>query len=470
MWTEIIVGFVIVLVMMLIGILLAIQVLGYEDRLDLLSIAFPLGSGIYTWLLFIISWTGIRLGILTHLVLGFVLLFFGGTFLLKGKSNFPSQRRGGIGSIARPEQAMLFARVVCLIFVLLMVSLAIGRSYSSWDAMAIWSVKGYGIALEGTILAASDWGEFGLNYPLNTPLLIATFETLGGDRLPGSKAVFPLYYLSLGLGCFIFFSRNKLKLPFAVLGALLVCSTPLVFEHGTIGYANLPFGVFLALGVFHAIRGVLDGDRGRQFVSGILLAFATWTRPEGTIVVLGVILTLYLAFKVSRHGEVHWRYWFGPIVLIAGPWLVFSSQYATDNMIVTATKLAIASIKDGQLRLSSFYRISRFMIRQLLTPSIWGVMFPLGAILLTLNFKKIRPREFPEGFAILLTASAVTLSTVFHFYFVSFLGTLPSWLPTSANRMFLPAAILLASWIFLLAGRELEYGVTVQSQMDSSRE
>lgn len=469
MWIEILIGLIAILLLLLFGILLAILILGDEDRLDLLSIAFPLGSGVYTWFLFLISWMGIRLTAFTLLTTGILLLLITSILLVvKRKWSNASPQKRKFRHFDRVQLSTLFAGVVFAVFVVFAVVIAVGRSYSSWDAMAIWSVKGYGIARGETIFAGANWGEFGLNYPLNTPLLIATFEILGVDQLPGSKTIFPLLYSSLILGFFVFLTRRRLRVPFAGLGALFIATTPLIFEHGTIGYANLPFGVFLALGVFHAIRGFLDGDRRRQIVSGILLALAGWTRPEGVLIVPIVIVALFLALKISRRGEIHWRYWLMPIVIIVGPWLVFARLYSEDSLLLTAAKEALTAIGDGHLRLDSFYLTARYMLRQLLTPPIWGVLFPVALILLVLNLSKLRPREYPDIFASLFAAGAVTLSTVFHFYFVAFLGTLTSWLPTSANRMFLPAAILLASWIFLLAGKDHQQEEASIIQADST--
>jgi len=470
MWIEIIVGLIVILLLLLFGILLVILILGDDDRLDLLSIAFPLGSGVYTWFLFLISWIGIRLTAFTLITTGILLLLLTSFLIVvkrKGSNASPQKRKFRIFDRVKP--GTLFAGVVFAVFVVLAVVLAVGRSYSSWDAMAIWSVKGYGIARGETIFAGANWGEFGLNYPLNTPLLIATFDTLSGDQLPGSKAIFPLLYSSLVLGCFVFLNRRRLSVPFAGLGALFIAATPLIFEHGTIGYANLPFGVFLALGVFHAIRGFLDEDRERQIVSGILLALAGWTRPEGVLIIPIVIVALFLALKISRRGEIHWRYWLVPIAIIVGPWLVFTTLHSEGSVMLTAAKEALTGIGNGHLRLDSFYLTARFMLRQLLTPSIWGVLFPVALILLALNLPKLRAREYPDIFASLFAAGAVTLSTVFHFYFVAFLGTQRSWLHTSANRMFLPAAILLTSWIFLLAGKDHQQVEASIIQADSTR-
>lgn len=457
MWSEIVFELSIVGIMMVGGLVFAIQFIRVEDRLDLLSVAFPIGSGIFSWAVFLFSWAGIPLNSFTLKAIGTLLMLSGVTLLnVRRKWTFPRLLGGTKDPIEGARPMRVFLGVILGVFAVMMVGLAIGRSYSSWDSMAIWSIKGYGISLEETIFGGENWGEFGLNYPLNTPLLIAAFDILSGDELPGSKAIFPMLFFCLILGCFTFLTQRKVKTQVAGLGASFLATTPFIFEHGTIGYANLPFGIFLALGVFHGIQGFLEGERGRQTVSGIMFALAAWTRPEGVLVIPLVIVALFVAHRITRQGRIYWRHWLMPIFIIVGPWMVFLQRYSSDSLILSAARVTLAAIGDGELRLGSFYLTGRYMIGQLLTPSIWGIAFPVAVILLALNLWKLRPRDNPDLFFILFAGLAMALSTVFHFYFVTFLGAQASWLTTSANRMFIPAAILLISWIVLLAGKEYQ--------------
>jgi multidrug transporter EmrE-like cation transporter len=157
--------------------------------------------------------------------------------LQDGRSRLPSQ--------FSPRIAAVLLSLTCLSLAVAYIS--IERSYSTWDAIAIWSIKGYGIAKEGTIFAAARWGGQGLAYPLNLPIQISLFRLFSGDWLPGSKLIFPIYYLALTLGAFSLL-QQRLGWKRAGLGALILAATPIILQHGTLGYANLPFTAYLVPG------------------------------------------------------------------------------------------------------------------------------------------------------------------------------------------------------------------------------
>src|SRR3989304_4936448 len=174
------------LVILAFGFSLSTIILRGAGRLEHLSLAYPIGLGIFTWILFLASRAG--------------------------------------------------------------------------DGIAIWSVKGYGIAAAESIFGARQWGAFGLHYPLNLPLAIAAVRLIDGDVLPGSKIVFALFYLTLVLGCYVFLLRGGMLARVAALGTLLIATTPIVLDHGTNGYANLPMAAYLVLGGLFAIHGMVDGS------------------------------------------------------------------------------------------------------------------------------------------------------------------------------------------------------------------
>ena len=83
--------------------------------------------------------------------------------------------------------------VVAFLAALLLISggLSVGRSYSGWDDMSIYSAQGYAIARQGSILAVDVAGPSARGYPVSIQLTIAAFRVLGLEGLPGSKLVFP---------------------------------------------------------------------------------------------------------------------------------------------------------------------------------------------------------------------------------------------------------------------------------------
>jgi len=432
-------------VILVLGALLALAIGRRMPPADLLGLAFPVGTGLLTWLLFIVSWVGVPITLLTAGAVYLVVLLAVGVGLLWRQKGAPVQTeiRAERESPRRHVSWRLALWAAFAMLVMTSAILAVWRSYSAWDDIAIWSVKGYGIAREGTIFAGARWGAHGLSYPLNLPLLISIFRLVDGDVLPGSKLIFPMMYLSLALGCYGFWRHLRVRPWVAGLGMLLIATTPVVFEHGTIGYANLPFACYLVLSVLWYVRANRVGQTGHYVLSGILLGLACWTRPEGLIIGLVVVAALFAARRLAPQGEVRYAAWLVPAALIGGAWGVFAALYAGESQISGAVRTAYHTITEGHLNLHALYRIARYFVRQLLTPSVWGMAFAVCAIAILSRVRGLRPKASPLAFAILMAALGAAVAVIGSYYVASFSGpSLDWWLGTGFNRMLIPGVVL----------------------------
>jgi hypothetical protein len=329
---------------------------------------------------------------------------------------------------------------------------SVGKAYSTWDAIAVWSVKGYGIALEKTIFAGKNWGSFGLDYPLNLPIAVSTFKLFSDDTLPGSKLIFPIFFIALIVNIYSFFIRRKINRNYAKFGLLFLASVPLLFEHATIGYANLAFTLYLVLGALYAMEGIYESRRGALVMSGFLLGFASWTRPEGLLLSLVVVITLPLAWLISHKQMPKYVPWLIPFGIIAVAWVIFFQLYVPEGLITRAAGWALSGISQGQFHLDSIYQIARYAARQMLDPKIWGLLFPLSFMIMIL----VGPRKIVSRENIYLLGSGVITLTIgmailLYYYAVSFSQRpLEWWLYTSFNRMFLPVGIFIGILAVLL--------------------
>ena len=61
------------------------------------------------------------------------------------------------------------------------------------------------------------------------------FDILQGDSEPLSKLVFSLFFGSAILGIYQFWARIGVRRGYSLLGAGLLATIPVVFEHGTMG-------------------------------------------------------------------------------------------------------------------------------------------------------------------------------------------------------------------------------------------
>ncbi len=446
------VGLTLLAVLGALGVQLLRAILVEWDWLELLSLAYPLGSGVLTWLLFLLSWLGVQLtpfsvgatGVATLIVASWIAELRhnkGSSAMIRNAplSGWEPQRK-------RPAIGLGLSLSVVMLAAL---AISVGRSYAAYDSMTGWALKGYGIAMEGSILAGREWGMWGLNYPLNIVIQVAAFFLFGNDLLPESKLLFPIYLACVCLGVFLFWRRFRVAPTLAVFGVILLATNPVVFLQSTNGYANLPFTAVLILGVLTGIDGFLRGDARRQFLSGLLLGIAVWTRPEG-VVYAGLIAASLLGItRFARINRVQPFAFLSPLITIAIPWLIFAwLHHELDPDWIQhgdTAALAIASLVDGSsrgaARLFDLYLIIRLFIDRAVSPNNWGAYLPvLGSVLVLSTF--IRRVWNRREIAHLAAVAAITIVIPVALYFALSIQQWPEFvmiLRQDFDRAYLPA-------------------------------
>ena len=434
------------------GFQLARAILGKSTWLVLLGLAYPLGSGVLTWLLFILSWMGLRITALSvAATVAFALV--GATWAAEIRRRQVLQSAADGRGVIRDDTGGPSVRIgLGLAFAVLIgaaLVISVGRSYAAYDAMAGWALKGYGIAESGSVLAGRDWGMWGLNYPLNIMLQVATFRLFGGDLLPESKLLFPVYLACVGLGIFSFWRRFRVAPALAAAGLMLIATNPVVFIHATNGYANLPFAAILTLGMLAAIDGVLERDPRRQIISGLLLGIGVWTRPEGFLYVALFAAAMAAVARLGRLGKVYPMAFAVPIVGLSVPWLLFAwTHYELDPVWIQhgdTAVLAITNLLEGitqsGARLSTLYLIVRLFLERALLPENWGAYLPTVTFLFVLSAFARRAwarKEIPY----LAAATVITIALPVALYLVLSIHGLPDFvlvLRRDFDRAYLPA-------------------------------
>lgn len=411
---------------------------------EVAGFSFPLGSSVLTFVLFLAGWAGLKIDL--RLTLGGAV-----SLLLISLLVIRRQRRRRLGGLAmafkdwtHPQGLLLMSLVLLL---LVAAFIGVGRSYSSYDAAAGWAIKGYGIALQGDVQAAADWGTWGKAYPLNLPLQIGLFEVVGGDGATLSKLIFPIYLGSLLAGCYWFWRRHRVPRTAAILTLLIIATIRLVFYHATIGYANLPFATYLVLGTLLAIEG-WEGQRPRLLaISGLMLGSAAWTRAEGLGFVALIFITLALPHIALRRRLPRGRVL--PTVLIppavAVPWLLFARQGIAASHLGEAASGFLPRVLAGQLNLFQLYLIPRLFAERAAHPDNMGLFVPVVLALWIAGVWRARPWEDLPLIQAVTTSAVMVLVPIGLFYVRSF--TRPDdfreLLVRSFDRAFLPATFML---------------------------
>jgi hypothetical protein len=341
-----------------------------------------------------------------------------------------------------------------LVFLAGAIPLALLRAHSQWDAAAGWIVKGYGIALEGDIRAGEVWGAWKLAYPLNIPLQTVLFRVFSGDQLPGSMLAFPLYAASLAAGLFRFWRSSAVGDWQAWVGAVVLLTNPLVLLHSTIAYANLSTTTYVVLATCWLIEGLNRKSPAGITLASLLFGLAGWTRAEAVsygLLIIPVVLLLHRLLARRRTPIMRAVLPFG---ILEGAWFLFGWSAVNASHLGQAIRGVWPKVQAGDLRLFELYLIPRLLAERAIDPRIWGVLFPLAAVLCLFGVRSLltRPRHFPR--LSWLSATAIAAAVPIGIFYVRAFTRGSDFIPflnRSFDRAFLPAAVMLLGLGFLLA-------------------
>jgi len=449
------------------GVLFAIFILGYLASSFILktispiaiwTLSFPLGMGILTWFLFLWSWAGGRLTLWTVVLVYLVL--FSILFTLQWKQT----RLNPLGKvqfwgrlIKRRNWDFNIVELIVLgaIGVLFLIALiiAIGKGYSLFDDMAIWSLKGYYIAERGSIFAANKTSGHGLAYPLNISLIVTIFTLVNGDLLPGSKFLFPLLTGSLLLGCYDFWKKQGVSRLIALLAVAVLLSVPEIFKYTTYGFANMPFTVYWVLGTLWSIEGLIEKNIRTLLMGGILLSLAGWTRPEGIGFVYATAATLLILYGIWRVKARLLILWLLSVGSMAGIWLSFGAKYMHDDQIGDSLRVYSSMWQNIDLSLKNLRMIYELGIGWLLSIPAWGVIFSVGLIFLLIFLPKAFINKNPTAWLVFGATIVAFLAPAAVFYIESFWDSdFELFLTVSFTRAYFPAIFLLTILAILVTG------------------
>jgi hypothetical protein len=436
------------------GAACARAILQRPNVLDYAGLAFPLGAGVPAFALFLVSMTGVKLN-LTTLACTLILLVIACLVIIKKDQSEPRSARETHKKLVFDADTVVTGLVWLLILGLFFAAafISIGRAYSSWDAIAIWSAKAYGIAHEQSIYGVLEWGAYKFAYPLNLPLQISYFSMLNGDMGPASKILFPLYYLSLLIMGYRFLKHSGVPQWLASLGVLLIGSVFIFYEHATRGYANLPFTAYLVGGALYMIAGVFRDRPRMQLAGSLMLGLAAWTRAEGIGYCLVVLAVVVVVHFLARRGKLFPAHMIIPLVLLTGIWMIFSAEHIQGSHLGSAVQVYGGG--EGGIRIDPVpaLLILKALAKHALIPSRLGLIVPLSFALCLIYIVKLVPAKYPEAislFIMMLGFGGVTLGIFYVRYFSK--PDYIAFLHRALDRHILPAMVMLGLVAILMMG------------------
>jgi hypothetical protein len=443
------------------GALAVRAVLPRASGLELLALGFPVGGGLLTLAGFLASWAGVQLNLATVAVIWLLLclaalsmkrLTGGAGEVGVSDENRPGSPRRGLWS--PQELPVRLALVAFLLLVAALAATAIGRSHSNYDAAAMWIIKGYGIAKEGSIFGALQWGAHGLAYPLNIQLMVMLFRLTSADRVPSSQLIFLLFYCSTVLMVLAYWQRRQVATLHRALGLLLIASVPIMVLHSTVAFPNLPMAFYVVSASVYGMEGLFLRSPRPLLLGGILLGMASWTTIEGFQYAAITLIVLMLSAAWDVRLQLRDCLCLSvPFLLITGVWLVFYQRYgASGSQAIGTLNTMLTGLRAGDYNLVELRLIFGYLRRYLFDTGTWGLLFSVGGVVLVMGAVRLRDELVPEAFTTVLLFLGTGALTCALFYLRSFVTSdFWAWLLRGFPRGFLPSAIFFAMTVIRIA-------------------
>ena len=460
-WQEIawaaLLPFVWLLILMIGG---ALIVAGVEKGLPWglnVALGYGLGTAVFSLIISALSLFGVALnGRVIWFVTAFVLLASGGWFYMTKHRSAAASNTTQSEKLLNFDPETFWWPLIFMFIGVLSFVLSAGKSYHTTDAVMLWGAKGYGIAGTGEISAVDHWGTSTLGYPLHIPIMIAGFKLLFNEILPGSKFLFSGYLIALMFSVFYLLQKLGVKRIFAGGAVAMFVTTPLIFRHGMIAYANLPLTYYIVVAALLsevAFRQEAVRHRvGIFLLSGLFFAGGAWVRPEGGLLAwLGIALFLIM-YYVSKK-----KLLLRQLIALITPLLVYHLYWLWVKAGVYAAAagkgLNIAGIVkqmvDGNWHASAGIYVFQSLFVHLFDLKIWGLFgFTLLLILLIAAF--FRKLWFQKG--LLWYGMLIVIGVMGVYYLLSYSEThdISWWVQTGLDRIVMPGIALV--WFSLFGG------------------
>ena len=253
--------------------------------LERIAVGFLLGSGIFTFVLFLANWKlnipfGLKESLFILLSLNLIAFLINTFFTKKRKVkntfDYNLNFKEGFENLNSLEKI-----IIGLILFLFLSSLVHNLYWpvSDWDSLAVYDFRAKSFLLTGYMTDAINGGYF-TAYPLYTSLF-HTFLYLLGFKNP--VFFYSFLYVSLIVSLFFVMYGITHNRTFSLLFVLLLSSDPSIYGHSLMSYTNLPYTVMLAVGFAYILFSFFNKrlDFGAFVLGVILVALSSWVRsPE----------------------------------------------------------------------------------------------------------------------------------------------------------------------------------------------
>jgi hypothetical protein len=436
-----IIGFSLVIIF---GYLLSILFVERMCLFERMGLSFLLGFGVFTLFMFCYSTFGVKITLQsTLLALTFCILIA----ILIAKAL--KRKILADFNLSRPLKAIFNLSHLETILALLIGSLGFGSLLLTtyfpvyiWDALALYDFRGKIIAQVGYYTQiANNYFWFG-GYPLFTSLSHTLIYIFGGSN---PQFLYTFMYISFIL---IFYSalHEFVSRKITLIMSLILAATPVIFDHSTFAYTNLPYAIFLALGsIYLFVWFFKKKPVGYIILSAVLTGLSTWDRSAEpfwaiNIIILGALLIF--RFKKYLLPAIIYIISFLPI---REPWNLINYYFLTDStaakppLVLAEGGSYVTTLLSTRLEPDRIKEIGIFIYQNVIIS--WFPLFFLFLFCVLINFRGIL-RKTSTSFLVVISLYFILLlyATYMYSFGIAYWNTIPD----SARRMamfFMPLMI-----------------------------
>ncbi|MFQ5976400.1 MAG: glycosyltransferase family 39 protein [Candidatus Hydrothermarchaeales archaeon] len=332
--------------------------------------------------------------------------------------------------------------------------ISIDRPHGGWDAWAIWNMRARFIFRGGDQWTNAFSVFLGWSHP-DYPLLVSVLVARGWKYVGHESIMIPALlsmlftFATVGLVCSsLCILRSKSQ---GLLAGLVLLGTPFLIENGASQQADVPLGFFfLATLVLFCLHERLSKARGLLFLAGMTAGFSVWTKNEGFLFLLSVII-VHFAFIVPTKGFKAYLGMLTPFAAGLLPILMtviyFKTQIAPPNDFLSFAGLRGSVERLGDI--SRYGQVFKAFVGGFTQFGHWVVNAPLvlGLYLFLLGTR------FEENEKLGIAMSVASLGVVLTGYFLVYIISpydLHWHLSTSLSRLLLQTWPSLIFVFFLL--------------------
>lgn len=390
-----------------IGLPLILFIAPKADFLIKLGVSYPLGIGVFAFLMFGTNLLGLKFTLLNELLLLLVVsvpLIL--TQLKKIKSLFKDIKEN-----IKSTKFDLAEKIILGILAFLIVTSFISTFYwpvHMWDSVVLYDFRGHVFASTG-FMKEAFMNAYYYSYPLLTSLAHAIVYLCGG-KYP--QFIYSIFYLSLGIS-FYGLIKEFVSRKVSLFATLLLLMTGPLFYHSLYSYTNLTYTVYLSLGAILIYLWSRKWDIGYLILSVLLIGFSIHIRATEPFWLAAILLVLVVSIIKKRYIGIF------VYLLIILPmrqiWVSYQQVISTGMVVNITNKIGISSTLPELANFSRWSEVLDFLYKYLIIPQwpLFALFFLSGVVLM---LKKQKEQLLMFVITILFVAVLIAGTFIFSIY------------------------------------------------------